>query len=130
MAWDIQTETISLAASAAGKNIGNTYRTEVEKFPLVYYALTETGAPTYTVGFEWSVDGVNWTTLQSTGSLTTGATRYNDLSDEASQPSGAKYIRTYVTPSATLSIGESASVEMVLSWWIDDVENSSGARIV
>ena len=67
MPWDPQSETIAISVSAAAaKVVGKTYRTEVEKFPLAYYKVTEDipDAKTYTVGWEYSVDGTNWVALR------------------------------------------------------------------
>lgn len=130
MPWDIQTDSISLAATDDSKTIGKTFRTEVEKFPLAYRSLTETGSTTYTVGFEYSMDNENWTALQSTASLVSGSTSFNDLSDETNKPAGAGYFRSFITPSAILGLGESATVSLTFAWWVEDIENSSGARVI
>tara|TARA_Y100000004_G_C8833716_1_gene377318 strand:+ start:145 stop:537 length:393 start_codon:yes stop_codon:yes gene_type:complete len=130
MPWETQTDSISLAASEVNKKVGKTFRTEVEKFPIAYRSLVEAGAKTYTIGFEYSMDNENWSALQSTGSLTTGSVSFNDLSDESSKPTGAAYFRSFMTPSATLSIGESAVANFTFAWWVDDSNVSSGARSI
>lgn len=136
MPWDKPafSTAISFTVGDSSKKIGTTFRCEVEKFPIAYFDLTEipTGAtPTYTVGWEYSLDGENWELLYQAAGQNNGDSDIIDLSSEpSSKPSGAPYLRTFATPSVAVGGGQSGDVVFKHAWWVQDIENSSGARVV
>jgi hypothetical protein len=114
------------------KKIAVTYRMEVEKFPVASFDLTEIptdASPTYTIGWEYSIDGDNWELLYQVTGQNNGATDIVDLSSEpSSKPSGAPYLRAFATPSGALGAAQSADVVFKHSWWVE--EEQTGARVI
>jgi len=134
MPWDIPKtdELISVQFKGNGaRDYGFTYRTEVEKFPLAYYEFARTGGSlTYSIGWEYSVDNENWVDLFEVSGVS-AATGIADLSQVSGKPSGAKYFRAYFSPDGNMGGGDGVqTLEVRHAWWVDDIENSSGARVI
>ena len=137
MPWDIPKtdETIAVQFKGSGtRDYGPTYRTEVEKFPLAYYEFDRTaGTLTYSIGWEYSVDNENWVYLFEVSGLdgVTDRSGIVDLSQVSAKPSGAKYFRAYFSPDGAMGGGDTVqTVELRHAWWVDDIENSSGAKVI
>lgn len=130
MPWDKPfLTTIFFTVGDSTKKTSTAFRTEVEKFPLAYYEVSETpsnASPTYTVGWEYSVDGDNWETLFSAASQNSGSSAIVDLAAVANKPDGAPYLRAFATPSQALAGGQSAQVDIRHSWWVS--EDQTGTR--
>lgn len=124
MPWDKPFRTtISFAVNDSAKKTSTGFKTEVKKFPLVYYSVVETptnAAASFTVGWEYSVDGENWETLFSVASQNSGDSAIVDLSTVANKPDGAPYLRLFATPSQAIGPGQSSDVVTDYSWWIDE----------
>jgi len=134
MPWDIPktNETIAVQfKGSGGRDYGPTYRTEVEKFPLAYYEFSRTaGSLTYSLGWQYSVDNENWVDLFEVSGVS-NVIGVTDLSQVSAKPSGAKYFRGYFSPDGAMGGADSIqTLELRHAWWVDDIENSSGAKVI
>ena len=134
MPWDIPKTDESIFIQFKGngtRDYGPTYRTEVEKFPLAYYEFTRTaGSLTYSIGWQYSVDNENWVDLFEVSGVS-NVIGVTDLRQVSEKPSGAKYFRGYFSPDGAMGGGDGVQLlELRHAWWVDDIENSSGAKVI
>ena len=136
MPWDMQSEIINFSFLAAGvkEYCPKALRLEIEKFPLAYWVQSPGSAVnTYNLGWEYSLDGSSWVTLDEIAIVQNGSIQNGivDLSKVSNKPSGAKFLRCYVYPTNNMGGADSAqAIEVLYAGWVEDIENSSGMRAV
>tara|TARA_R110002012_G_scaffold203683_3_gene373083 strand:+ start:461 stop:775 length:315 start_codon:yes stop_codon:yes gene_type:complete len=103
---------------------------ETEKFPVAYWSVTENAdSETFTINWSYSVDNVNFVTLKEHTGKVNGNNGIEDLAAQSGKPSGSKFLKVTVTPSGTLTGGETCTTTIKMTWWIEDQENS-GVKVV
>ena len=135
MPWDINNETVTVDSTSSLEVAGNTWQAQVEKFPLVQVDFVNsaiTNSRTLTLTAEWSLDGEDWNTLGTILNAVAPGTgdAFVDTSIFSSKPAGAKYFRVKALASGPITSGQVMINTMTYAWWIEDSENSSGARSI